>query len=170
MAEANLKITNDEPEFLLDIFLQPGDFYWGDSETRIRTLLGSCVSITLWHPILKQGGMCHFLLPSRPQSGGGGASRYLDGVLELFADQAAKSGRNLKEFEWKAFGGGNMFREQVDNVEVVGEKNIRALEKSLESNGVRLISSDLGGAFYRRVQFNLWSGEVWVKRKAADGV
>jgi chemotaxis protein CheD len=31
----------------------------------IRTVLGSCVSITLWHPVKRVGGMCHFLLPTR---------------------------------------------------------------------------------------------------------
>jgi hypothetical protein len=52
-----------KPEFFIDIFLQPGEFYFGDHETRIRTLLGSCVAITMWHPRLRIGGMCHYLLP-----------------------------------------------------------------------------------------------------------
>ena len=168
MAEANLKITRDEPEFLLDVFLQPGDFFWGDSDTRIRTLLGSCVSITIWHPALKVGGMCHFLLPSRPANAAHAKGRYLDGAMELFAENIAKTGRNIKEFQCKAFGGGNMFRERVDNVEVIGEKNIRAVEEMTQSGKLVVLSSDLGGAFYRRVQFNVWSGEVWVKRKATE--
>lgn len=49
----------------IDIFLQPGEFYFGDRETRLRTILGSCVAITLWHPRLRIGGMCHYLLPMR---------------------------------------------------------------------------------------------------------
>ena len=48
----------------VDIVLQPGEFYFGDKETRIRTLLGSCVAITLWHPQKLIGGMCHYMLPS----------------------------------------------------------------------------------------------------------
>lgn len=35
---------------VIDIFLQPGEHYVGDADCTIRTLLGSCVSITLWHP------------------------------------------------------------------------------------------------------------------------
>ena len=50
---------------IVDIFLQPGEWYFGGRDTRIRTLLGSCIAITLWHPRLQVGGMCHFLLPSR---------------------------------------------------------------------------------------------------------
>ena len=52
---------------ILEIFLQPGEFYFGEGKTRIRTLLGSCVAITLWHPRLHIGGMSHYMLPSRPR-------------------------------------------------------------------------------------------------------
>ncbi len=53
----------------IDVFLQPGDVYFGDRHTRLRTILGSCVSITLWHPQRLLGGMCHFILPARPAAG-----------------------------------------------------------------------------------------------------
>jgi len=37
----------------LEIFLHQGEVYFGDRDTRIRTVLGSCVAITMWHPELK---------------------------------------------------------------------------------------------------------------------
>ena len=46
-----------KPADAIEIFLHPGEFYFGDRHTRIRTLLGSCVSIILWHPRLLIGGM-----------------------------------------------------------------------------------------------------------------
>jgi chemotaxis protein CheD len=49
-----------------ELFLHPGEYAFGDAQTRIRTLLGSCVAITFWHPVLKTGAMCHYLLPARP--------------------------------------------------------------------------------------------------------
>ena len=45
--------------------LMPGDFVFGNSELKLKTLLGSCVAITLWHPDKKIGGMCHYMLPGR---------------------------------------------------------------------------------------------------------
>jgi hypothetical protein len=36
---------------VIDIFLMPGDVFVGDEQYRVRTLLGSCVSVTLWHPL-----------------------------------------------------------------------------------------------------------------------
>lgn len=50
---------------LIDIFLQPGEYFVADAGYQIRTMLGSCVSITLWHPKARIGAMSHFLLPSR---------------------------------------------------------------------------------------------------------
>ena len=46
----------------IDVFLMPGEHFVGDARHRIRTLLGSCVSITLWHPQRRVGAMSHFLL------------------------------------------------------------------------------------------------------------
>jgi chemotaxis protein CheD len=56
-----------KPVHVIEIFLQPGDLYFGDRDNRIRTVLGSCVSLTFWNPNLLVGGMCHYMLPSRSQ-------------------------------------------------------------------------------------------------------
>ena len=58
---------NAAPEDALEIFIRPGEFYFGDGNTRIRTILGSCVAVTLWHPERHIGGMCHYMLPRRPR-------------------------------------------------------------------------------------------------------
>ena len=48
-----------KPQSVIEIFLQPGELWFGDEQTRIRTILGSCVAVTLWHPGRRIGGMCH---------------------------------------------------------------------------------------------------------------
>ncbi len=53
----------DTPEDVETVVLRPGDFHFGGGHTRISTLLGSCVSITLWHPRRLIGGMCHYMMP-----------------------------------------------------------------------------------------------------------
>ena len=50
----------------LEYFLQPGEFQFSDDpDVRLRTLLGSCVAITMWHPRRRYGAMCHYMLPTR---------------------------------------------------------------------------------------------------------
>ena len=48
-----------------EIFLNPGEYAFGTELDRIRTILGSCVAVTFWHPGLRLGAMCHYLLPAR---------------------------------------------------------------------------------------------------------
>ena len=101
----------EAPEDAIDIFLQPGDFYFGDSNTRIRTLLGSCVAISIWHPRLHIGGMCHYMLPRRPRQKTNDAldGRYAEDVMQLFMHELKYSKTKPSEYKAKLFGGGNMF-------------------------------------------------------------
>ena len=79
-------------------FLQPGEYMFSRRSLRIGTLLGSCIAFTCWHPQLRIGGMCHYLLPARNGSrfGGGLDGRYADEALALLLHkmrQANRSGR-----------------------------------------------------------------------------
>lgn len=97
----------------MEIFLQPGDHYFADRDTRIRTVLGSCVSMTFWHPHLLVGAMCHYMLPERgserqdserPAPDG----RYADEAIALLLKKMDVVGASHKEYQVKLFGGGNI--------------------------------------------------------------
>lgn len=81
------------PEGVLEIFLQPGEFYFGDEKTRIRTLLGSCVAITMWHPKLNIGGMCHYMLPQnrRKETAHVLDGRYAVDAMQMFLREIHRS-------------------------------------------------------------------------------
>src|SRR3954447_16549729 len=101
------------PANLIEIFLQPGECYFGDRYTRIRTLLGSCVAITLWHPKLLIGGMCHYLLPQRPGAQPAILSgKYADEAMRLLLGEIKRANTSPQDYEVKMFGGGNMFPTQ----------------------------------------------------------
>ena len=70
-----------------DIFLQPGEYFVGDASLRLRTMLGSCVAITLWHPQRKIGAMSHFLLAEH-----GGRRRTSNTLDGRYGDEALESG------------------------------------------------------------------------------
>ena len=156
------------PTDVLEIFLRPGEFYFGEDKTRIRTLLGSCVAITLWHPRLRLGGMCHYMLPSRLSGRQGEPSdgRYADEALEMFAREMRRSNTRAAEYQAKIFGGGRMFstaakgRHYVD----ISERNVQIGRKLVARGGFNLVSEDLGGSGHRNVVLDLWSGDVWVRR------
>ena len=158
-------------------FLHPGDFYFGESNCQIHTVLGSCIAITLWHPILHIGGMCHFVLPKERDFDGELRSvdelsgRYADDAMTLFENAALKYGTNLKEYEAKIFGGSNMLgMSTLRKDDLVGVKNTEAALKHLTEKGILLYVAHVGETGYRRIVFDLESGDVWVKHKALQKV
>ena len=157
-------MPSNEPA--LEIFLQPGDFYFGDRTTRIRTLLGSCVAITMWHPQRLIGGMCHYMLPSRGKNASGELDgRYADEAIMLFLSEMKLAGTSPRDYQVKLFGGGNMFPSTSFQTKVlVGDRNIQAGKSILLAHGLTPIAEDLGGVGHRNLIFDLRSGEVWVKR------
>jgi chemotaxis protein CheD len=150
----------------IEIFLQPGEFYVGDAGYRIRTLLGSCVSITLWHPVLRVGAMSHFLLSDRNDR----KKIALDGhygseAMWLMLRELVRADVNPAECEAKVFGGGNMFPKQRRSTTLnVGEKNGEAARSWLRDYGIRKVSEDLFGAGHRQLIFDIASGDVWVNQ------
>ncbi|NBU97439.1 MAG: chemotaxis protein [Spirochaetia bacterium] len=163
------------PEHILDVFLQPGDFFWGDRSTRIRTILGSCVSFCLWHPQLKEGGMCHFMLPNRgthtehnPNILNG---KYGEEAWQLFEKEFKKNNTRASEYVVKIFGGSSMFAHEAEDKEVqnskinIGIKNIELSRKLVQNNHLNVVSENLGGKHSRRLHYEIWSGNVWLKRQ-----
>ncbi|MCS6983873.1 MAG: chemotaxis protein CheD [Leptospiraceae bacterium] len=154
-----------QPDFIVEIFLQPGEFYWGSSDTRIKTLLGSCVALTVWHPRLLVGGMSHSLLPTRGKETSTDelSARYLDEAFELFLKEIRKIPANPADFQVKLFGGGDMFRHITKSGLNIGEKNIQMAHKLIAQHGFQLVAEHVGGSGHRNIIFDLWSGDVWLR-------
>ncbi len=155
-----------KPPHVMEIFLQPGEFYWGNADTRIRTLLGSCVAVTLWHPLLLVGGMCHYLLPKRAtgQQTGAYDGRYAEDAIQIFMRELSQIGTKPGDYEVKMFGGGNQFHHyNRSNLFSIPDKNIQAGKFLLEQHGFQLKAAHIGGDGHRNVMFDIWSGHVWMR-------
>lgn len=173
-------MDRDQPENIVDIFLQPGDFYFGDKNTCIRTLLGSCVSITMWHPQRLIGGMCHYLLPSNPLAAANKLDgHYADEAMQLFMREIKAAKTRPQEYRVKLFGGGDMFvlREQLSKIKnkdvqykagnsrvSVSVQNVQVAYKLTRQHGFEIEAQDLGGDGHRHLVFDLWTGNVWVRK------
>lgn len=156
-----------KPPHVIEIFLQPGEHYSGNRDTRIRTLLGSCVAIAMWHPKHLVGGMCHYMLPRRTRRGPSLDGKYADEALELLLDDIRRVGTTPGEYQIKLFGGGNMFPgNDKQHARHVGFKNIEAARVLLKQHGLAIHAEHLGGEGHRNVLFDLWSGHVWMKHQS----
>jgi chemotaxis protein CheD len=153
---------------LMDIFLLPGELFVADAGYQIRTILGSCVSITLWHPRLHIGGMSHFLLPTRGASST--APKELDGhygdeALELMFRDLRANGVEPRQCEAKIFGGGNMFpgRMKVEG-QHVGRRNGEAARELLAQHSIPVVKESLFGVGHRQIIFDVSKGDVWARQ------
>lgn len=156
----------DQPVSYIDVFLEPGGFHFGNRHTRIRTLLGSCVSITMWHPGVHIGGMCHFLMPTRQPHDPGEHldGRYADEAMEMFMHKVRAAGTVPEEYETKLFGGGSQFahNERAATIDVPS-RNVNASIDLAAQYNLTIKAKHLGGHGSRYVVFDLWTGHVWIR-------
>jgi chemotaxis protein CheD len=159
-----------------DVYLRPGEFFVGDSSRRVRTLLGSCVSVTLWSPLKRVGAMSHFLLATRHAGATADLDivrekpvaldgRYGDEALRLMLAELADKHVGGAQCEAKIFGGGDMFpsREAAGTL-TVGRRNGEAARKLLLSQGIKVISESLFGDGHRQIVFDIATGHVWSRQ------
>ena len=151
---------------MIEIFLQPGEYYVGDADCRIKTILGSCVSITLWQPQRRIGAMSHFVLAGRTRAAGDELdARYADEALELMLRELKNEKVAASTCEAKLFGGGNMFPQQVrDENAGVGHKNGEAARELLRERHIPIVAESLFGVGHRQLIFDVKSGAVWSRQ------
>ena len=150
-----------------DLNLLAGQLYFGSQAGRVRTLLGSCVGITLWHPQRHIGGMCHFLLPSRrrvPQQARDG--RYGDEALEMLVDQLRRAGTRPQEYTAHLYGGADTMPDRPEARMNVGERNIEQGWALIDHYGFVLDGVDVGDHVPRNVALTLADGRVEMRRGA----
>lgn len=152
----------------IDIFLHPGEWYFGDRATRLRTTLGSCVAVTLWHPQLQVGGMCHYMLPGTSEPGGSLNARYGEDALRLMIEEVRRLRSAPGAYEAKLFGGANMF-DVGPGGSSVARRNIRAAETLAHRYNLNVVGRSLGGSVYRQLVFDIENGDVWVRQGDSRG-
>lgn len=153
----------DRQHLLFAAKILPGEYYVTKELELITTVLGSCVSVCVFDPVLRMGGMNHFMLPSSGKSEMDLLSesfRYGDVAMERMINDLLRNGADKKRLVFKAFGGGQIIRHMT----AIGERNISFLHKFMTLEGYKLEASDLGGPHPRKVLFYPNEGKVKVKR------
>lgn len=160
-----------KPAGVVEIFLQPGELYFGDRYTRLRTLLGSCVSLVFWHPTLLLGGMCHYMVPTRRQPTSSGLDgRYGDEAVAMLLQEIAQSGAPARDFRVRIFGGGDMFPGiRKPNQAHIGTANVEFAHRLVDHYGLHCSATHVEGIGHRHLVFDIWTGRVTLKRSLLAG-
>ena len=143
-------------------FLYPGTLFAHMEPYVITTILGSCIAVCLWDPILKYGGMNHYLLPL--WNGDGLPSpKYGSIAIPKLIEKMLSFGSNKRSLKAKVFGGASLIK-QTSGLLNVGERNITLAEDLLAEEGIPVISGDVGGDQGRKIFLQTNTGMVKLKK------
>lgn len=140
----------------------PGEYYVTARDMTLVTVLGSCIAACIRDPILCVGGMNHFMLPEHggdPDSVLSLSARYGSYAMELLINHLIKMGANRTRLEAKVFGAGQVLAGVTD----IGARNTNFVLNYLERERIKLLASDLGGPYARKVYFFPENGRVLVR-------
>jgi chemotaxis protein CheD len=147
----------------------PGEYYATGENEYIATTLGSCVSACLWDPLIKFGGMNHFMLPDAGDGrvaasnnllgGGSDAARYGSFAMEHLINAILKAGGRRERLRAKIVGGGHVLQISTN----IGDRNIQFVREYLTNEGIQIVGEDVGGRCGRQVRFHPLTGTAQVK-------
>lgn len=155
--------------------IHPGEWYFGVEYERLHTVLGSCVALTAWHPVLKVGGMCHYLLAVEPSKKNDPAAqresnqqrtivgdcRYASNALEQMK-RSMQAYADMNEFQLGVFGGGDMFAYSTPTS--IGYDNITYARQWLMREKLKPLHVDVGGSISRSLMLVMPTGEIQLKQ------
>ncbi|WP_370207248.1 chemotaxis protein CheD [Pararhodobacter marinus] len=126
-----------------------------DPELVLSTVLGSCVSVCLYDPACRIGGMNHYLLADA-REGEATSLKYGANAMELLINHLLKSGASRSTLQAKVFGGSRMSGRFGD----IGPKNAEFALRYLRAEDFPVRAQDLGGTDARRINFHPVTGKV----------
>lgn len=139
-------------------FLLPGEWKVVNGPATISTLLGSCVSVCMYHRSLGHAGMNHFLLPYCEEHDAPG--RYGDTAIPLMLRSLIRSDAFLQNYVAEIYGGASVLHATSGSGAQIGEKNIALARQLLDHHGIAIAKSDVGGTQARKLTFDTASRTV----------
>lgn len=150
-------------------YLHPGNLFAHRTPHVVTTILGSCVAVCLWDPVLKAGGINHYLL-SLWNGEGLALPKYGNIAIKNLLDKMEGLGSNKRSLQAKVFGGAAM-HQNSNGLMNVGKRNIVVAEDILAREGIPTVSSDTAGFNGRRLLFYTETGLVRMRyiKKSTPG-
>jgi len=125
----------------------------------VDTILGSCISVCLYDPKLKIGGINHYMLPL--WNGVGLATpKYGNIAIEKLIEKMQELGSLKSNLIAKVFGGACQIHNSSINI---GERNTQIARELLAAHRIRIIAESVGGSIGRKMRFDTGTGVVLMK-------
>lgn len=134
-----------------------------DSETLVSLALGSCVTVILFDPWARVGGLAHVMLPSHKLARvDGRPAKFADTAVSALLKKMKRRGAKMKRIVAKLAGGARMFLGDGELNNDIGRRNVEAIKEFLKQQGIKLVAEDTGGSHARTVKFSTNTGKVLI--------
>jgi chemotaxis protein CheD len=143
----------------VDVTVGMGQAIFATEPSRLTTILGSCVAVTLYSTRRRVGMMSHIVLP-KSRNGSENPAKYADTAIPHMLSALRCEGVGPKDLTAKLVGGASMFG--TGQISGIGENNVQAAIQALGDAGIGVAASDAGGTAGRRVTFDLATGTITV--------
>lgn len=157
------------PRDLPIVHLMPSRIYLAqqDADVLVHTVLGSCISVVLYHKRFGLGGICHSVLPKAPTPDVDHLNHprchhYTDCAVQSLIQHYRNHGFKSSDLVAKLFGGARMLRSSSHDI---GGENVAMALHQLARAGIKPAGQNIGGTQGRSLYFQPSTGEVWLKRQ-----
>ena len=132
--------------------------------------LGSCVAIAVHDPQARVGGLLHFMLPDSsidPARGRSNPSMFADLAIPALLEAVAKLGAAPERLVAHAAGGAQMMGDE--RIFDIGRRNCEAMRRHMETAGIEVRRSIVGGSVSRSLRLEIGTGRIWLWESGALG-
>jgi chemotaxis protein CheD len=145
----------------LQVYLHAGQLHTATAPTAITTVLGSCVSVCLYDPVARVGGMNHYLLPHHVERER--SPRFGNVAVPALVEALLKAGATRSALVAKIFGGASVIGAMAQGRRL-GEENALLALRLLEEARIPVLDQDVGGSRGRKLVFFSDEGTAWVRQ------
>lgn len=134
------------------------------AESIVTYSLGSCIGLVIYDPVVKVGGMLHYMLPESSIDREKAAARpymFADSGIPRLFKTAYSMGAVKQRLKIYAAGGAEILDQK--GFFNIGKRNYMALKKMFFKNNVIIDKQDIGGNTNRTVRLEIATGDIYVK-------
>jgi len=143
---ADMKVSNDQEQML------------------VTYSLGSCIGVVIYDPVVRVGGMLHYMLPESSldrRKAQKNPSMFGDTGIPFLFKSSYKLGAKKNRLKVIVVGGSQILDQK--GLFNIGKRNHTLLRKMFWKNNIMIDFEDVGGTVNRTLRLKINNGRVWLK-------
>ncbi len=142
----------------------PGEFYVSRTPTVVYTVVGSFFSACVTDPVARIGGMNHFIVPNANEGLDDEVKKSAEtdrrDAMDRLVSEVIKQGGAKNRMEVKVFGGAAL----EEGMKTKAPNPFEWIVEYLKKENLRLLKSDIGDVYPRKIYFYTDTGRVLMKK------